>query len=442
MSKRLRVNGITRALTCVTLFVATVSSVRGGEGFGMMKKSVTLLRSLPPLVRLVGNRISVHVTAQKKSNASLAERMENQLESELIGSDTKLSLDSKTPTTVVDVAILRNDYSETSENRQETRGQQTGTNSKNLRFGLGQANVRYKVIKHSFSVTLKVRDSRSSKTLLADTIVKNFKQSFEDGNGAPDANSLEDANMTSVVTEITRRLTPTKETIAILLPKGRLEDAAAYGQAGLWNKYLDALSSLPAAPSPLDESYRQYAMGVAYEALGYGADDLDTSLKYLEKAATLYNAAAEANPKETNFILGSKPSSLLGRAENTASRLIPILPHNNAERKEVVMLQAPLGRVQAALVQYQKLRDLGGGPTKPAGGKAVADALTNEAIVEMLRAGISEEVITTTIDSASRRSLDVSPKGLIQLSEAKASTTLLKHIQDVGSKSGSKGKKE
>ncbi|MGA8810260.1 MAG: hypothetical protein WB973_20505 [Thermoanaerobaculia bacterium] len=418
--------------------------VQAGEGFGMMKKSVNLIRSLPPQARLVGPRIRIHVSAQKNAENAIAKRMQEELESEVIGNDTTLTLDSKNPTSSIDVTVLRSDYHVTTENRQETRGQERKDSEKKTfipKFGLGQASVAYKVVKQSFSVTVKAHDVRANKTLLADTITKNYKQSFEDGNGAPDENSLEDATSTEVVADIVRRLLPTKESIAILLPRGRLDDAVPYAEAGMWNKYLDALLKLSPAPNPLEEAYHQYAMGVAYEALGYSADDLDTSLKYLEKSAMLYNLAAEANPKEVNFILSSRPSSLLNRTQTTASRLIPFMPKSKSDQKPLI-LQAPLGRVQAALVQYQKLKEATGSRGKaPSDKTAEASTVTNDSIVDMLRAGLSEEIITTTIDSAPHRSLDVTPRGLIQLSEAKASTTLLQHIQALASKGGSsKGK--
>ncbi len=119
------------------------------------------------------------------------------------------------------------------------------------------------------------------------------------------------------------------------------------------------------------------------------------------------------------------------------------MPQHKDEKKAVI-LHAPLGRVQAALVQYQKLKEASGGKKGPTDKSPSAEtgALTNDSIIDMLRAGLSEEIITTTIDSAPRRNLDVTPKGLIQLSEAKASTTLLQHIQAVASKgASSKGKR-
>ncbi len=298
ISRRLAGGGVLALLSLISV------SAHAGEGFGMMKKSVNLVRSLPPQARLAGTRIHVHVSAQKSADKAIAQRMQTELESEMVGNDTTLTLEEKNPTSSIDVTVLRNDYHESTESRQETRAQEKSDSDKKSfipKFGMGQTKVTYKVVNHAFSVTLKAHDVRSNTTLLADTVTKNYKQSFEDGNGAPDEQTLEDANMTEVVAEIVRRLLPTKESIAILLPKGRLEDAIPYGEAGMWNKYLDALLKLPMMPNPLDESYHQYAMGVAYEALGYSADDLDTSLKYLEKAAMLYKPPRPIRKKSISF---------------------------------------------------------------------------------------------------------------------------------------------
>ncbi|MGH9423470.1 MAG: hypothetical protein ACRD3J_26080, partial [Thermoanaerobaculia bacterium] len=57
-------------------------------------------------------------------------------------------------------------------------------------------------------------------------------------------------------------------------------------------------------------------------------------------------------------------------------------------------------------------------------------------------AGLPEEVITTTIDSSAHRALDASPKGLIQLSDAKASPALLRHVQEIAAKGSAPSKRK
>jgi hypothetical protein len=208
--------------------------------------------------------------------------------------------------------------------------------------------------------------------------------------------------------------------IGVLLPKGSMEKIIGLADAGLWTKYLDALQKMTPLAKPTDEAYRQYALGVAYEALGYGAEDSDTTLKYLEQASVHYNNAVDTHPKESYF---TKSYDALFTSKSA---------------------EAPLTRVQSALVQYQRMKEFteatasrsAGAMTGSKGDLGTAvdeDTLSNASVIDMLRAGLSEDVIFTSIDSAKTTSFDVTPKGLIQLAEAKASKKLIQRIQAVAS---------
>jgi hypothetical protein len=285
-----------------------------------------------------------------------------------------------------------------------------------------QVIVPFKVVGYSFNTAFKVYDIRADKSLVADTIDWRFSKDFQDGNGAPDTASLENSALQTVVGDLTSRLVPTREVVGVLLPRGSLEAAGAFADAGLWSKYHDALDKLPPLKNPVDESYRQYALGVAYEALGYDAEDDDTTLKYLEEASVHYNNAVDANPKESYF---TKPYQSVIFSSRAA--------------------EAPIARVSAALVQYQRLKQFNDeiSPTAVAsnGSKdalsrtaATDDAVTNQSVIDMLRAGLAEDVVLTAIDSAAHTAFDVSPKGLIQLADAKASKRLIQRIQTAAAK--------
>jgi len=448
-----------RRSTYLVLIALLVSALpaSAGEGFGMMRKRANLARIHPPQVRISGSRIVVKANSQGGKYSMAADRMQSLLESELIGSDSSLSLD-KNADVSIELNVLQSDYSEKWEEKTGMRNVQTGNDEKGRPvFQARQVTLRFKVVKHLFTVAFKVRDVKRGASLAADTIRKNFAAEYENGNGAPDAAAIEESDVAAVVEDLTRRLTPTREIIGVLVPRGSLDHTVPFAEAGMWSKYLEMLEKAPKIANPVHDSYRQYAMGIAFEALGYGADDLDTSLKYLEQASTLYNQAAEANPKETYFILNSKSQpSLLSRAKSAAAVALPGMVNKPVESKEISSeLLAPLARVQSALVQYQKMKehaDGGGSTTHTAsagvsasgakdlassGGAPHLDALTNDGVVDMLRAGLPESVILTSINSAKHTAFDVSPKGLIQLSEAKASTALLERIQAVAAKKSS-----
>jgi len=447
--------------SAIALLLLSAGAASGGEGFGIMRKRANLARIHPPQVNISGSSISVKASGQGNKYSMAADRLQSLLESELLGSDPSLRLESKGAAVAIDVSILQSDYSEKWEEKTGMRNVQTGNDEKGRPvFQARQMTIRFKVVKHLFSVSFKVRDTKRGANLAADTIRKNFQADYEDGNGAPDAMSIEESDIAAVVEDLTRRLTPTREIIGVLVPRGSLDQTVPFAEAGMWSKYLEMLEKAPKIANPVHDSYRQYAMGIAYEALGYGADDLDTALKYLEQASVLYNAAAEANPKETYFILNSKSQpSLFGRARTAAAVVLPGMVNKPIENKEVSStLLAPLARVQSALVQYQKMKELresgggglqarlggssGGGSAGVSGAKDLgggaaavsADTLTNEGVVDMLRAGLPESVILTSINSAKKTAFDVTPKGLIQLAEAKASTALLERVQAVAAK--------
>lgn len=410
------------------LFLSMVAvPALAGEGFGMMKKTANLTRVHPPQVFITGTRIVIHVTSHSSQQQAAAQRLQSELESQLLGNNPRLKLDTSRPETIIDVAVVQSDYSEKWEDRKGYQPVKVGTDAKGKpKYENQEVTLRFKVVTYNFNSTFKVHDVRSDHSLAAGAVNFPYQKDFQDGNGAPVPSSLETDAVESVVSDLTHRLAPTKEVVGVLLPRGTLENAAAFADAGLWSKYQDALDKIQPFRNPLDEAYRQYALGVAYEALGYGAEDPDTTLKYLEQASTHYNNAVDTNPKEGYF---TKPyESVLFR--NTKAT-------------------APIARVQEALSQYQKLKEFaessggagqqvsGGGKSMPTVARVDADALTNDSVVDMLRAGLPEEVILTSVDSAAHTAFDVTPKGLIQLADAKASKRVIQRIQAVATQAKS-----
>jgi hypothetical protein len=407
----------------VSLLIAPASPA--GEGFGMLKKAAKLTRVHPPQIFLPGAKIAVRASGQGSKYSAAAQRLQSLLESELLGNDTRLKLEPTKPETIVEVTVLQSDYSDDWQTRKGTQRVKTGSvDSKGKAiYADREVTFRVQIINYTFAAAFKVHDAKGNRSLGADTINRPFHKEFVEGNGAPASSALESDAIRAVVTDMTHRLAPTREVIGVLLPKGTFETAIAYADAGLWTKYLDALEKIPPLAKPTDEAYRQYALGVAFEALGYGAPDVDSTLKYLGQASVHYNNAVDVHPKEAYFTKPYDSFVLSTKAE------------------------APLGRVQAALVQYQRLKEFAessarepavtvAGSKATAGGGRVAEdgGLNNASVIEMLQAGLPEEVILTAINSAQRTSFDVSPKGLIHLAEAKASKKLLQRIQAVAQK--------
>lgn len=413
-----------KRLSGVVIFIAVFASVPvwAGEGFGMMKKSANLVRIHPPQVFIPGTRVSIKVTAASANYGVAAQRLQSQLESELLGKNQRLKLDASRPDATIDVKILRDDYSEKWEDRQMVHYVDKGRKDNKGRAILDQEpiTVRFKVVTYSFNAAFRVHDTQKDVSLAADSINWPYTKDFQEGNGSPDPSSLESNAVQAAVNDLTNRLAPTREIVGVLLPRGTFETAAAFADAGLWSKYQEALEKIPPLKNSADEAYRQYALGVSYEAQGYGADDNDTTLKYLEQASVHYNNAVDANPKEGYF---TKPYQSI------------LFSSHNAE--------APIARVSAALVQYQKLKEFADSiasksvaakGSKGDLGAPADDAVTNQAVIDMVRAGLAEDVILTSIDSARTAAFDVSPQGLIQLADGKVGKRIIQHIQTAAGK--------
>ena len=152
---------------------------------------------------------------------------------------------------------------------------------------------------------------------------------------------------------------------------------------GLWARDLEMLETLQPYGDPRIDSFRQYNIGVANEALAYQAQDVQAAIKYLQQASNAYGKAIDARPEEKNFI----PAQT---------------------------------RIKLALEHYEQI-----GQTSVAAAAIPTTApqpaekpLTNDDVIDMVKAKLDHGNIVDTIQHASATSFDLSPQGLIALSKA------------------------
>ncbi len=389
---------------CAFLMLAalfTALPVGAKEGFGLMtKKAAAVTRVSPPAVFLMRTKIQVKATSAKSGDSSVAQRLQSQLESELISRDSRLAAEPNRPETLVEVSILQNEASEKWETREELASRKVGKDSKGKPiYETYRVNVRYKIVSHSFATSYKVTDLVKKASLDADSIQIPFSKDFREGNDAPEIFSLESSAINQAVDRIAQRITPTRETIHVLVPKGSLEELGNLAEVGQWNLYLEALEKRSPSPKPVDDSYRQYALGTAYEALGYAADEAEVTLKYLEQASVYYGKAIEANPGEKYF--SQEYESIVGNLFKTDRQIPP-----------------PLQRVQSALVSYRRLKDFRDNYETLLASKAVEDAkslesgggggeaMDNAAVISMSQAGLDFDIILNAISAAPRHQFE------------------------------------
>jgi len=402
------------------------------EGFGMTKANVFLERLRPADVFIPGTEIDVRASGEGEGS-DVERRLVSSLESQLLGNDLRLSRAIDQPSTVIEVAILDSNGDSRWESRQVSRMVAAGKDSKGkTRYESRKVTVRYKIVSYFLSLSFQVQDMKSGRTLDADTVEYDFKKEYEDGKGALEKAQLEGLAIQDVSQRIAQRLTPTAERIGVLLPKKSFKDYINLAEAGLWNRYLEALERLPARPNRKDEAYRQYAMGVAYEALGYGVEDPETAIRYLEQATEQYNAAIEGNPAEKYFTGGFEGSGFFaGLKKGWAG--------GDGEAKQAM---APIERVRSALEQYQRVIEYREKNVilAQAGARALEadagddDRITNRSIIEMAAAGLSDDVILAALKHAEAMDFDTSPRGLIELAKGNVSERVIQYLQEIGSK--------
>jgi hypothetical protein len=176
--------------------------------------------------------------------------------------------------------------------------------------------------------------------------------------------------------------------VDVLLARGKLDDQNKLAEAGLWDRLLEPLETMTPLPTPEEDAYRLYNIGVAYEALGYKAEDSKTARKFLDNAAIHYGKAIDANPGEKYFL-------------------------------------EPQNRIQTALAHYRKLEGQaataaasrsGGTPqSAPAPAAAEEGALTNDQVIALAKAGMDQQNLIATIKQASAVNFDFSVEGQLRL---------------------------
>ncbi len=426
--------GLIRLMLVVGLSLLTAGSLRAAEGFGMSKKDVTLVRTNPPAFYIMGVELRVAAQSDVQGKANLANQVRDFVEAQLLKREQgRLKVATGPPQTQIDLNIARCDVSEEWQTRKgierrkvgeyQEYNQATGKKETKDRYADVEVTNRYQVVQGNLTMTAKVTDSKTKENY-ADTLNVRRSNEYLDGNGAPPLSTLEDEMVRDAATQLVNKLTRTQEALQVLLPKDSLDDLGKLAEAGLWNRYQEKLESLPAKGNPKDEAYRQYALGVCYEALGYQTEDPQMTLKYLEKAAEYYNKALDAKPEEKFF--------------------------SQAWRTEM----PPLQRVQSSLTQYQRLAELIDKWNQSQAQVAAAEAtdgkgvdnvtisvecpedgvMRNCDIVKLVKAGFPDENVISMIDGATKTEFDVSAPGMIKLKDFGVSFAIITYLQKLGIK--------
>jgi hypothetical protein len=427
-------------LAYLTFLVAAPAAF--SQGFGSSKKKVTLHRKLPPAAHLSGSTIDVQVTGHNiQSDVSIDLR--NTLEAELLKNDRRLSTEEKHPDSVITCNIT--EYVPPTV--------QTSTRSTYVPGSKKQNQETVTRYSGMLKIAYTAKDAHSGRTLDSSNITAKYDDEFNQygstnkgvteslasqwnklkhgkftADKPPTAGDVRDMLFSDAVFQITARLVNTDEPVDVLLARGKLDDADKLAESGLWTRNLEALETMTPFPNREDDAYRLYNIGVAYEALAYGSEDSNAATKYLQEAAINYGKAIDDKPSEKYFLEPQKRIDTAIAHYKTLREQPKTIARSDATDAPTSDAVAKSGRGSSVTPAANSGSTKSGSSkantpataktlTSPAPKKPSGPPLTNDQVIQMVKASLDEENIIDTIKSASSVNFDLSVDGQVKLAQ-------------------------
>jgi hypothetical protein len=348
------------------------------------KKTVTLRSKLPPIFDARGKSVQV-VTPDALMKISL--------EKQLTQSDSTITLGGTNADLVIECTVAKNIPVR---NVNKVENGQTST------WMIGELSVIFRITEPRSKIIIKSDTASASVNDKVSEVVKSTapaKKVFGmnvPGTGTSTVSlkprfSTTDEGQRYLISEIAKDvagfLVTTEEVIQVPLESGGpLNGPEKLAENGLWPRYLEQLQEIHPSSDAKAEAFRLYDIGVANEALAYQASDIKSSMKYLEEASNNYGKALDA------------------------------------KQNEKAVLDAQV-RIKAALEHYDDMGktsplDSAAPLTTSLEGKPASDgAMTNNDVMDMVKAKMDEGNILDTIQHAPSVSFDLSPHAQIVLSQ-------------------------
>lgn len=408
------------SLVAFCVLVLASASAHAREGFGFKKKAVDLQKTVPPALNTGARRVKVDVASERGGDEDDAHTLARYVSDALLGGGGTIAESGK-PEITLKIDLDRLDSHESWETKTEYEYRQTGTEQK---WNESKKKYETKAVYGNVPVTKNIKVVEATLTGSFDinakggvvdsgTLDQQFKQKYDDGTGAPPPSRVEDDLLKRAARAVASRIVPTQERVTVLIPRASFEPLIPYAESGDWAHYLAAVEAIPPMKSAKEEAYRQYALAVAKEALAYTKEDRNEALDMLRAAQSHYETAAASNPGEELFRQGY--SSLL--STNT--------------------IGAPGVRVSDSVNRYTAWNGSGGitrvASTTPVvaspPAKAASSGMRNQTVIDLSKAGLSDDNIIMAIDAAERVDFDVTPNAIIALSKEGVSKGVIAHMQ-------------
>lgn len=387
-----------RILVVLVTCVAIALPAMAREGFGWSKKGVDIDKLKPPAVNVSGSKVNVFVNSEKTRKTDKAKDLRQMTEKAILDGNKQLEA-SEHGDINVSIALDRLDVETHNESKVEYESEKTKDKDGKTKYVSVPKTKNFTRLHSEINGTYEISDAKG-RVIDSGDFDHKFDEDYD--YGAPADSKVEDSLMQRAADKIAARIVPTKVRSKLLLPKGSFEQFIPLAESGQWDKYLQGVESVRPMNDRGSDGYRQYALGVAKEALAYKESDPKKALELLRAAGEHYRTAAADNPDEKLFV--EPYSSLLSAA------------------------RAPIERIDDAVKAYEAWTS-GPTPARAKTASAHGKTLRNQSIIEMTSAGLSDENIMLAIDGAEATEFDTTPDGLIALSKAGVSKKVIAHMQ-------------
>jgi hypothetical protein len=294
-------------LVAFAVSVVLIPAAQAREGFGLSKKAVNLAPKVAPEILLTSERISVRVE-DDGGFASESRKLRDLLEETMTSYDARFFVPGSTSEILVHLDVRDVTVDESWRQKREYETRQVGTkveyDSKGKKkekpvYGSVPIDVNYKDIRGTMAVRYRVVAGESE--LHSGEASTRWEKSYKKGDGAPMSSEVEKTMIDRVAAQISTRLVGAREPVSVLVPRGSFDRLIDIAEQGRWQEYLTQVEAVGPFKKPAAEAYRQYALGVAREALAYESADEQQSLELLQAAADHYRQAVAMNGGEKLF---------------------------------------------------------------------------------------------------------------------------------------------
>ncbi|HYI10004.1 MAG TPA: hypothetical protein VEK57_13170 [Thermoanaerobaculia bacterium] len=414
-----------KRLLAVLFVLPLAVSIDAREGFGFKKKAVEMMRTIPPSTNAGARRVKVTVTSDRGDARDDARTLDRYLTEAILSGAGTLAEGGK-PEVTIHVSLDRVESHETWETKTEYVRQQTGTkrkwNEKKQKYeeepiySSVPVQKQVKVVTASVSGSYDIGDRTDD--VASGDLTHSFRETYGDDDNAPAPSEIEDDLLRRASKQIAAHIVPTQDRVNVLVPRATFEPLIPLAESGAWDRYLTAVEAVPANRNPKDEAFRQYALAIAKEALAYQSENRAEATGLLRAAASHYQLAATSNPGEELFRKG----------------YVSLLSANN--------IGAPIARVNDSVTKFEAWSGPGSAPAvrvaqtsasePPA--KPAKQGMRNQTVIDLAKAGLSDENIVLAIDGAERTDFDVTPDALIALAKGGVSKSVIAHMQKKSAK--------